>query len=346
MVSVVMAVHNAGGSVRRAIESIQNQSLREFELIVVDAGSQDETARQIESIAERDLRVEAVRADACGRQEALEIALERASGRYLVLIDADGYARSTMLADLVSLAEGHALEMVVGGMDLSLIGVGGRAVEVELEAEDAVYPTQHDFRISAWRLFGSGQLLPASGKLFSLERVRDLGLRFSEDGRSDHLFTLGYLRDVERVGVLGGSRYRVDRSIAPFERRMGGPEGRRLFDSEHAALLELYRHWGLEGDAASMEMLQSRYIERLVACIEAVCGGGLPSVEQKRVVGSMIGSKQAQLAASVARPTSNAARSMLTPVKGGNVTLVCAQARLLSLFRRGHAVWAMPDAFI
>ena len=348
VVSVLMVAHDAEGSVRRAVESIQNQSLRDLELIVVDAGSTDATARIVEAVAERDLRVELVRADACARQEALDVALERAGGRYVVVADADGYARADMLSDLVSLAEERALELVVGGIGLGLVGAGGRTTEVELSSDAAVFPTQHDFRASAWRLFATGELLPASAKLFRLERVRELGLSFVSNVPFDHIFVIDYLRDVERVGVLDGVCYRVERLIAPFERRFARPEGYRLMEGEHAALIALYRHWGLEGDAASMEMLQSRYLERLVACVEGVCGGasGISSAEQRRTVGRIIGTAQAQLAASVAHPESNAARSMLAPIRSHNVTLVCAQARLLSLFRRGHAVWAMPDAFV
>ncbi len=346
VVSVLMAVHDAEGYVRRAVESIQNQSLRELELIVVDAGSQDSTARVVEAMAERDLRIELVRADACSRQEALDVALERATGRYLSVVDADGFARPTMLADLVGRAEDRALELVIGGVDLCLLGADGRASEVELAADETTFPTQHDFRSAAWRLFASGQLLPATGKLFSLGRARELGLRFGSDLPSDHLFVLGYLQDVERVGVIGGTCCHIDRRTAPAMRRFERPEGGRALDREHAALLSLYRHWGLEGDAASMEMLQSRYMERLVACVEGVCGSGLPPAEQKAAVGRLIGADQARLAASLARPASNAARSMLAPVRSRNVGLVCAQARLLSLLGRGRTVWAMPDAFI
>ena len=87
VVSVLMAVHDAEGSVRRAVESVQNQTFGELELVVVDAGSQDATARIVEAMAERDLRIAVVRADACTRQEALDVALERATGRYAVIMD-------------------------------------------------------------------------------------------------------------------------------------------------------------------------------------------------------------------------------------------------------------------
>lgn len=346
VVSVLMAVHDAEGSVRRVVESVQNQSLRELELVVVDAGSQDGTVRILEGVAERDLRVEVVRADACSRGTALDLALERASGTYLTVMDADAYARPNMLADLVGLAEGRSLELAIGGLELSLVGAGGRTTEVELSSEATVFPTQHDLRTNAWKLLSSGQLLPAAGKLFSLARVRELGLGFAADGLYDHRFVLGYLADVERAGVLGGVCCRVERAVAPQERRLGRAEGYQLLEREHAALLDLYRHWGLEGDAASMGALQSRYMEQLVACVEETCASGLPAAEQRRAVAAIIGTDQARLAASVARPASSAARSMLAPVRGGNVRLACAQARLLSLLGRGSAAWAMPDAYV
>ena len=346
VVSVLMAVHDAEGSVRRAVESVQNQSLRELELVVVDAGSRDSTVRILEAIAERDLRVEVVRADACSRQEALDVALERAGGRYLTVMDADTIARPGMLADLVGLAEERSLELAVGGIELCLIGIGGRATELELASDAAVFPTQHDLRTSAWHFFSSGQLLPVVGKLFRLDRVRDLGLRFSSGGPLAHRFVIEYLAEAERAGILGGICCRTERLAASVDRRLGQAEGYRLLEREHAALLGLYRHWGLEGDVASMEMLQSRYMERLVACVEGVCASGLPAAEQRRAVEAMIGTDQARLAASVARPASSAARSMLAPVRGGNVRLVCAQARLLALLGRGRAAWAMPDAYV
>ena len=65
-----------------------------------------------------------------------------------------------------------------------------------------VFLTQHDFRASAWRLFATGGLLPASAKLFRLDRVRELGLSFVSSGSFDHLFVLDYLSDVERVGIM------------------------------------------------------------------------------------------------------------------------------------------------
>ena len=348
VVSVLMVARDAEGSVRRAVESVQNQSLSELELVVVDAGSRDATLRQLEAIAERDLRVEVVRADRCGRQRALGLALERARGAYLVVMDADGWARPSMLADMVGLARERALELVVGGIELSVSVAEGRPSEVELSAEAEVFPAQHEFRAAAWRLLSSGLLLPASAKLFERSRVGEVGASFSPDHATDHSFTIGYLRDVERVGVLGGTCYHVGRVLGAGVRRDAGNEGYRRLEAEQDALVSLYRHWGLEGDVSSMEMLQSRYIEQLVGCVEGACGRGtgLSSGEQRRLVANMIGTERARVASSVARPRSNDARSLLAPIRSGNVALVCAQARLMGLLSRGRVANVVPDVYL
>lgn len=344
-VSVLMAAMNAERTVRRAVESIQNQTLKNIELIVVDEGSDDSTLRLLESMAERDLRIDVVRAGRCGRREALDLALVRSHGAHIAVVDPDGWAEPTMLADLLSAAEEKTLDLVIGGFSISQPVSVDRTLESLVSGEAAVYATQHEFRAAAWRLFATGQMLPASAKLFSRERVTEWGTRFSAgtNVENDHGFVIGYLRDVERVGVVPGICYHVDRRAGG-----SGDDGYRVLEAEHRSLLNLYRHWGLDGDAASMETLQSRYVERLVDCIEDVCRVGSPlgAAEQKRRVAQMLETDQARLASSVARPRTAQARSMLMPIKSRNVTLVCVQARLLSLLRGGRVGELSPDSIV
>lgn len=343
-----MAVHDAEGSVRRAVESVQNQTLRNLELVVVDAGSTDGTGRTLEAASERDMRIQLVRADGCTRQEALDLALERAIGTYVTVVDPDAWIAPTLLEDLVDLAEDRSLELVIGGLALALSVGGGRPSELEAEVDGVVFLTQHDFRAAAWQLFASGQLLPASGKLFRRERLASIGARFAAPVAGDHALVIEYLRDVERVGVLPGAPYHVARSVSAASRDKMALEGFRRLETEHDALLGLYRHWGLDGDVASIEMLQSRYLERLTRCVEAVCGLGskASTPDQRRIVSKMIETDHAQLAASVARPKDNGARSMIAPIRSHNVALVCVQARLVSLLRRGSVAGFPVDAFV
>lgn len=97
-------------------------------------------------------------------------------------------------------------------------------------------------------------------------------------------------------------------------------------------MLDLYRYWGLEGDPASMEMIQRRYIERLVGCIENVCDPAcdLSNSERRALVQKMIGSERAQLAVQVARPRSKMMTLMLAPIRSKNVSLAITEGRFIS----------------
>lgn len=343
-----MASHDAEKTVRRCVESLTCQTLANFELIAVDAGSRDGTVRQLDALAERDMRISVARAEECSRVEALGLALARARGRYVLVMDDDGWADRTMLADLVGIAEEGALDLVIGGFSLALVTKGGRSLETVVSSEDdEVFATQHDFRSAAWRLFADGQLLPTCAKLFSRELADRARASDRPEGRYGHALVLSLLRDVERVGVLGGSCYHVERRLSGAPGGTAVQQGYRRLEEEHSALLGLYRHWGLEGDAASMEMLQSRYVEQLAMCIEAVCGRGsrVPAADQKGLVAEMIDTDRAQVAASVAHPRSNAVRALLAPIRSHNAALVCVQTRLLSLLRPGLAD-ATPDLFV
>ena len=247
VVSALMVTHDAEKTVRRAVESLQNQTLRNFELVVVDAGSQDSTLRLLESAAERDMRIRVVQADACDRQTALNLALDRARGTYLTVTDADGWADQTMFADLVDAAERGRAELVIGGFVLSIGLSGGREARAEVSSEGVAYPTQHEFRAAAWKLLSSGQLLPAGGKLFSRAFAERCGVRFLPSSGSDHSFVTGFLADVERVVVCPGTCCHMVRRAAR-QGADGALEAHRHVEGEHGAILELFRHWGLEGD--------------------------------------------------------------------------------------------------
>lgn len=347
-VSVLMVTHDAERTVRRAVESLLSQTLRSFEVIVVDAGSQDATVRLVSSLSDRDLRVSLVRAGSCSRQEGLDLALDRARGTYVIVMDADGWAEPAMLSRLVEKAESESLEMVIGGFDLLLVGQGGRVSCLSASAPTQSFPTQHDFRSAAWRLLGSGQLLPASAKLISRERVEAWGARFDPVSGNDHSFVVGCLREVRRIGVLGEVCYHVERVASSGGARFDANEYLRL-ENEYAVLLDLFRHWRLEGDAASVEMLQRRYMEALMRCIARACSSssGMSSAERTRLVEHMIGSDRAQLAASVVGPSTGISRMLVAPIRARNASLACMQAKLASLLRLGPQAGELkPDVFV
>lgn len=88
-ISVVMPVFNAGKYLTEAIESILVQTFPDFELIIIDDGSTDDSADIIRSFAGQDKRIKPIFTAHAGIVSALKTGLETASGKYVARMDAD-----------------------------------------------------------------------------------------------------------------------------------------------------------------------------------------------------------------------------------------------------------------
>jgi glycosyltransferase involved in cell wall biosynthesis len=102
-VSVVMPAWNAEATVARAVRSIQAQTLRDWELVVVDDGSSDGTAGVVGAIAAEDPRVRLIRAEHGGIVAALNRGLAEARGPLIARMDADDESLPTRLAKQLAL---------------------------------------------------------------------------------------------------------------------------------------------------------------------------------------------------------------------------------------------------
>jgi hypothetical protein len=112
MVSVVLPAHQAAAHLREAVDSIQAQTLGDLELIIIDDGSTDDTARIARGI--RDPRVRYQRTGHRGVAAALNVALDLARGRYVARMDADDISHPQRLERQVAFLEANPHIGVVG----------------------------------------------------------------------------------------------------------------------------------------------------------------------------------------------------------------------------------------
>lgn len=114
-ISVVMSVYNAGRFLRPAVESILAQTLGDFELIVIDDGSTDDSARVLREYAGRDPRVRLTVRDNKGLTVTLNEAMGQVRGEFIARMDCDD----------VSLPDRFASQAAALRADPSLVCVGG-----------------------------------------------------------------------------------------------------------------------------------------------------------------------------------------------------------------------------
>jgi glycosyltransferase involved in cell wall biosynthesis len=125
--SVLLPVFNGATYVESTIESVLSQSYSDFELLVLDDGSQDATPQILERCARRDPRLRIFRHENHGVGYTLQRGLSECGGRYVALIGADDLALPGRFEKQVSFLETNPDYVFVGGY-LQIIDTGGRVI--------------------------------------------------------------------------------------------------------------------------------------------------------------------------------------------------------------------------
>lgn len=113
-VSVIVPTHNVGHWVRECLSSILEDQDVDFEVIVVDDNSTDDTRQIVSAIAVDDDRLRLVRSIGSGGAQARNLGVELARGEYIVFCDGDDLVPRGAYARMLSRARETGADMVVG----------------------------------------------------------------------------------------------------------------------------------------------------------------------------------------------------------------------------------------
>ncbi len=102
-VSVVIPAFNAAATILESVKSVQEQTFRDWELIIVDDGSTDETSQLLQPLQEPKIKI--LTQKNCGPPVARNRAIEEACGEYIAFIDADDLWKPDKLARQVTLMD-------------------------------------------------------------------------------------------------------------------------------------------------------------------------------------------------------------------------------------------------
>ena len=88
-ISVILPVYNVEKYLRQCLDTIIGQTLKEIEILCVDDGSTDNSAKILEEYAQKDQRVKVFTQKNAGAGAARNLGLRHASGKYLSFQDSD-----------------------------------------------------------------------------------------------------------------------------------------------------------------------------------------------------------------------------------------------------------------
>ncbi len=123
LISIIVPFFNREKTLGRCIESIAAQTYKNLEIILVDDGSSDDSAKVCKALAENDSRITYVYKENGGVSSARNLGLEKAHGEFIGFIDSDDFIESEMYQRLLEPFEKY------GDIDITCCGCVGDRIE-------------------------------------------------------------------------------------------------------------------------------------------------------------------------------------------------------------------------
>ena len=111
MISIIVPVYNGEKFLNRCVKSILAQTDTDFELILVDDGSKDNSGKICDEFAAKDCRVKVIHQKNAGVSAARNAGLDAAAGEYIGFVDVDDYISPATLEIVLKAMKGHDMVM-------------------------------------------------------------------------------------------------------------------------------------------------------------------------------------------------------------------------------------------
>ena len=104
-ISIIIPNYNKGNFIGSAIESIQKNSYQNWELVIIDDGSTDQSIEILERFSEEDTRIKLFKQANQGGAQARNIGLKKITGKYFMFVDADDFISPFCLENRLKMAK-------------------------------------------------------------------------------------------------------------------------------------------------------------------------------------------------------------------------------------------------
>lgn len=198
-VSIILPIYNVDKYLRQSLDSLLNQSLKEIEIICVNDGSTDNSAKILEEYKSKDDRIIVIHKSNAGTGAARNDGLKMATGECIGFVDPDDWVKKNMFERLYNLLKEKNLDIVMctpGGFDEQ------NQVETDFPYfVDANFQKELDNKVFNWR-----DISPFSypmcvwNKLYKKELFDKNNIEFAEGlDFEDHKVIFKSLLTAERI---------------------------------------------------------------------------------------------------------------------------------------------------
>lgn len=225
-VSVIVPVYNTEKYLPRCIESILAQTFTDFELILVNDGSTDNSGKICDEYAKKDSRIVVIHKENGGASSARNKGLEIAQGEWISFVDSDDWISSKYIeALLLDISKDQEVDFVIQGITICT-----KNTQQNYSPNICDIYKNNELN-SLWRDLNLFRYCGSYGKLFRLNLLNKYNIRYNSKiiCAEDYEFMLKYIIVCSKIKLSNTANYFYDKrdgslstKIYSFDKELNG----------------------------------------------------------------------------------------------------------------------------
>jgi len=206
--SVIVPIFNMEKYLGECLNSLVNQTFQDIEIICVDDGSTDNSAKIIEQYAAHCPKILLFKKENDGYGSACNYGLDKAKGEYIAIAEPDDYTDKNMYCSLISIAQKFESDVVKSAYFDNLDTKAVKRIK-KVCKDDKLIPKERSFTLKECPVF-LGQHPSIWSCIYKLSFLKENNIRFTEmpdEGWVDNLFQVQTLCLAKKINYTKNAYY-------------------------------------------------------------------------------------------------------------------------------------------
>ena len=214
LISIIIPAFNCEKSIKPTVESLISSGLKDYEIVIVNDGSTDDTALVCNSLCKQYSFIKYFEQENSGVSAARNKGISISTGEYILFFDADDTAEQNGFSECIDIIKNEKPDILVFGMSFDYYKNG------KLYRRDKLIPAQDGIlnkaqtRTNLESLYNTNSLSSACNKIYRRALISDNNVLFNTDYflMEDFLFSLECLKACENIYCLPKALYHYKQS--------------------------------------------------------------------------------------------------------------------------------------
>ncbi len=271
-ISIVMPVYNVEKYIEKSIQSVLSQTFTDFELLLVDDCSPDNSGKICDDFAKMDERIKVVHLEKnSGVAVARNTVMIPACGEYLCFLDSDDYFDENMLETLAKSVKENPAQAVIFGMIEEYYNDKGMLKGTKtVSCDEKIIRNKKELREEILKLEAEDLYGYPCNKMYNVSYLKETKavfpkMRFNED----IIFNIDFFMNAQSCNLLNFAPYH-------YVKRTGSTTGSFIPTYYQDIMVKIDRlysqlgYWGMHSEE-NLEFLAMRYTRYLFSALERNC---------------------------------------------------------------------------